>query len=94
MNENKLWKVKYNYWYQGRGPEISENFVVTVGDSLSDIVNALYLNGAFGQKFQILEAQYLGDVILGSEVKALDVPDAYSRVSDECGLEGILCEQN
>lgn len=64
MENNKLWKAKYKFWYRDSGPEIDEQFVVTTGDSISDIEDVLKGKYSVGKKYQVIEAHFMGYVIL------------------------------
>lgn len=77
MKEYKLWKAKYKFWYQNFDPEIHERFVVTTGDSISDIEAILKGEYSYGKKYQVLEAHYMGGVIL---------PPDRVEYRGECGL--------
>lgn len=65
MNEYKLWKVKFEYNYQGSDVETLEDYVVTIGDSLKDVEEVLSENSSHGVEIcAILEAKYMGLVNL------------------------------
>lgn len=63
-----LWKVKYNYDFHYGGPEdsheSSEGFVVTDGNSLTDVVNAIK-QGISCQEIltKLVEVEWLGYVL-------------------------------
>ncbi len=56
MEKNKLWNAKYKFWYQDFVPEIHEQFVITTGDSISDIEDALKGKYSVGKNIADVEA--------------------------------------